>query len=203
MFYRALVIIPGRIGPCPSAWGILIVTLPIRLPLPILARLRTLFALIFLGTVLAGCTAQLAPAYDPSIVNGITGLNQQAMLLYARVASGVPASEYKQRQDMYVQLIGQANALANLTRARPDPAGLPKFLESKVKDWANLQKLSAPTGDILTKIAAQFTTMQQADQSGGISSLEAQAFQQQFNIDIQQALTYEKALARGQPPAQP
>lgn len=181
----------------------LIVTLPTRRPSPLLARLRALFALIFLGAALAGCTAQLAPAYDPSIVNGVTGLNQQAMQLYAQVASGVPASGYAQRQGTYIRLIGQANALANLARARPDPAGLPKFLESKVKDWANLQKLSAPTGDILTKIAAQFTTMQQADQSGGISSLEAQAFQQQFSIDIQQALTYEKALARGQPPARP
>lgn len=164
---------------------------------PALARLRLLFAVIFLGSVLAGCTAQLAPAYDPSIANGVASLNQQAMLLYAQVAGGVPASSFAQRQGTYTQLIGQANALANLAQARPDPTTLPKFLESKVKDWTKLQTLAAPTGDILTKIGVQFTTMQQADQSGGISSLEAQAFQQQFSIDIQQALTYENALGRG------
>lgn len=164
-----------------------------------LARLRLLFALVFLGGALAGCTAQLAPAYDPSIANGVASLNQQAMLLYAQVAGGVPASSFAQRQGTYTQLIGQANALANLAQARPDPTTLPKFLESKVKDWTKLQTLAAPTGDILTKIGVQFTTMQQADQSGGISSLEAQAFQQQFSIDIQQALTYENALARGVP----
>jgi len=176
-----------------------------RVLAPALARLRILFALVFLGGALAGCTAQLAPAYDPSIANGVASLNQQAMLLYAQVAGGVPATSFAQRQGTYTQLIGQANALANLAQARPDPTTLPKFLESKVKDWTKLQTLAAPTGDILTKIGVQFTTMQQADQSGGISSLEAQAFQQQFSIDIQQALTYENALARGvaqQPAAQ-
>lgn len=166
-------------------------------PAPLMARLRLLFALLFLGGALAGCTAQLAPPYDASIANGVASLNQQAMLLYAQVAGGVPASSFAQRQGTYTQLIGQANALANLARARPDPTTLPKFLESKVKEWTKIQTLAAPTGDILTKIGVQFTTMQQADQSGGISSLEAQAFQQQFNIDIQQALTYENALARG------
>lgn len=169
-----------------------------------LARLRLFLALICLGGALAGCTAQLAPAYDPSIANGIASLNQQAMLLYAQVAGGVTAATFPQRQATYTQLIGQTNALANLAVARPDPTTLPKFLESKVKDWTKLQTLAAPTGDILTKIAAQFTTMQQADQSGGISTLEAQAFQGQFSIDIQQALTYENALARGVPqPAPP
>ncbi len=170
-----------------------------RFAAPLLARLRVLFALVCLGGALAGCTAQLAPAYDPSIANGVASLNQQAMLLYAQVAGGVPASSFAQRQGTYTQLIGQANALANLAQARPDPTTLPKFLESKVKDWTKLQTLAAPTADILTKIGVQFTTMQNADQSGGISSLEAQAFQQQFNIDIQQALTYENALARGVP----
>lgn len=170
-----------------------------------LARLRICFALLCMTGVLAGCTAQLAPSYDPSIASGVASLNQQAMLLYAQVAGGVPAASFPQRQGTYTQLIGQANALANLAAARPDPTTLPKFLESKVKDWTRLQTLAAPTGDILTKIATQFTTMRQADQSGGISSLEAQAFQQQFSIDIQQALTYENALARGvpQPPAGP
>lgn len=166
---------------------------------PFLARLRLFFALLCVTGALAGCTAQLAPAYDPSIAGGVASLNQQAMLLYAQVAGGVPASSFPQRENTYTQLIGQANALANLAVARPDPTSLPKFLESKVKDWTRLQTLAAPTGDILTKIATQFTTMRQADQSGGISRLEAQAFQQQFSIDIQQALTYESALARGQP----
>lgn len=171
------------IGP-PTAW---------------LSALRSWLLLLFMGVVLAGCTAQLAPSYDPSIAGGVQSLNQQAMSLYATVAQGVDKSTYSQRQGTYTALIAQTNALSNLAKSRPDPDSLPKFLESKLKDWTKLQNLAAPTGDILDKISVQFTTMQQADQSGGISSLEAQAFQGQFNIDIQQALTYENALKRGQP----
>lgn len=163
-----------------------------------LVRVRLLAAFLLLGGLLAACTTQLAPAYSPALVQGLQTLNQQAMQLFAQTAGGVPQATFPQRQETYTALIGQANALANLARARPDPAGLPKFVESKLRDWTKVQTFAAPTGDILTKIAGGLSTMRDSDQQAGLTPQEAQLFQGGFNIDIQQALMYENALNRDQ-----
>lgn len=171
---------------------------PWRLAHSPLAALRLLLALLLLTPALAGCTTQLAPSYDVSIATGVQNLNQQAMVFFASVAGSADKSTYPQRQATYTQLIGQTNALVNLAKARPDPASLPAFVESKLKDWTKVKDFTAPTADILAKIATGFTTMQQADQQSGLSSVEVQAFQGSFTIDIQQALKYESALKRTQ-----
>ncbi|WP_445376458.1 hypothetical protein [Niveispirillum fermenti] len=155
-------------------------------------------AFLLLGGLLAGCAAQLAPAYSPALVQGLQTLNQQAMQLFAQTAGGVPQATFQKREETYTALIGQATALANLARARPDPAGLPKFVELKLKDWTKVQTFAAPTGDILTKIANDFSMMRQSDQQAGLSLEEARLFQNGFSIDVQQALMYENALNRDQ-----
>jgi len=74
--------------------------------------------------LMTGCTVQLAPSYDTTIVDGLTSANEQAMTLFASVSSGTEGSPFSDREKTYNELIGKFGALRVQALARPTPQPL-------------------------------------------------------------------------------
>jgi hypothetical protein len=141
--------------------------------------------------LVAGCHAQLAPAYDSSIVDGLTRANEQTMTLFASVSSGTTvASPFTDREKTYNELIGEFDALRLQAEARPAPQP-PTFGASGASTAAK-----APTAGILTTIIDGLTQMRKRDESGPMPVDVVAIFKQDYELSIKQAFTYEKALQR-------
>ena len=70
---------------------------------------------------LPGCTTQLAPDYDKTIVDGLTTANEQTLTLFASITSGVSRASFSAREPNYDLIIGKFDALRVQAMARPTP----------------------------------------------------------------------------------
>ncbi len=70
---------------------------------------------------LAGCTVQLAPSYDPALVEGLFHNNEQALVFFAKVENGSPATEFDTHEDQYAVLVGGFDALRERAASRYVP----------------------------------------------------------------------------------
>jgi hypothetical protein len=159
--------------------------------------LQSLGVLLLLGLAWS-CKAQLAPAFDKSIVDGLTAANVEAMELFASVSAGSDKADFPDREDKYNAVIGAFDALAIQAGARPIP-------DSKVRDAVNsvLEKKGiavlngdAPSVEPLKLVSKTVTKMRDTDKKQGVTATEAAAFKGVAAISIDQALTYEKFLER-------
>ena len=150
--------------------------------------------------LLAGCSVQLAPSYDSTILDGLTSANEQAMTLFASVSSGTEGSPFSDRETTYNELIGKFGALRLQALARPTPQPL-------VLDYLGLapsaatasepeNRLKAPTADILATIIDKLTRMRDKDKAGSLTKEFVELFENSYELSITQAIAYEKALQR-------
>jgi hypothetical protein len=150
--------------------------------------------------LLAGCSVQLAPSYDTTILDGLTSANEQAMTLFASVSSGTEGSPFSDRETTYNELIGKFGALRLQALARPTPQPL-------ILDYLGLapsaatasepeNRLKAPTADILATIIDKLTRMRDKDKAGSLTKEFVELFENSYELSITQAIAYEKALQR-------
>jgi hypothetical protein len=93
---------------------------------------------IVLATTVAvtACTIQLAPAYDPALVNGIRAVNSDIMQLYATTGMGVDKATFPDRVDEYNRIIGAVDALALESQSRPVPdSAIRDKVEQALGQW--------------------------------------------------------------------
>ena len=82
-------------------------------------RSAWLVALLSALALCTACTVQLAPPYDASLVNGIRGVSNNIMELYASAGMGVSKITFSERAGQYNEIIGRADALALQSQSRP------------------------------------------------------------------------------------
>ena len=157
------------------------------------------FLLVSWLLCLSACTTQLAPPFDQAITDGLIGVNQQAMTLFASVSSGTGSDTYTQRDSTYNGLIGSIDALVLQAKARPIPK---TSVNEKIKTLLDKRGITLPeTGDVpsaaaLEQISITLAKMRDTDKKQVITAFEVAAFKGQTVIYLDQALTYENFLAR-------
>ena len=164
-----------------------------------LARLAVVFTMV-LSVVAGGCAVKLAPSYDRSIVEGLSSANEQTLILFASVSSGVESGTFGSRETTYNGLIGKFDALRIQAAARPMPRPLftQIFAGGPSADTApkELDVLKAPTPGVLETVLGTLTEMRNTDRSSGLTATRVTLFKNEFSISMEQALVYEKALER-------
>lgn len=155
-------------------------------------------AVIGLLMILAGCATQLVPFYDKALVKGLTYVNIETMGILAATANGTTSDTFEKREDQYNRVIGNLDALALQSAARPAPKNnVPEAMKKIIGARTIVdqsQIISSATA--LDEIAKTITKMRDTDRKQGITGLESKAFKGQIIIFMDQALTYEAALER-------
>jgi hypothetical protein len=154
-----------------------------------------------LAMLASACTVQLAPAYDQSIATGLVSTNTSMHVLFATVGSGVDKSTYATRASDYNKVIGQLQALEIEAKSRPLP---PSDMLTKVNAALNASKIAPldpgfsdyPSARAMQDAAGTLTHMRDADQKAGLRGNEVEAFENQANVFMTQAMTYENFLKR-------
>lgn len=151
--------------------------------------------------VLAACTVQLAPAYDPALVQGLDQTNTQALTLFAELETGSPASEFPTYAPRYAALIGQFESLRQqaMTRQMPPLArrlsGL-KLVEKLCKSETDPTACVNTSPASLAQILSTFRRMRDTHKSAGLQPDIVVLFRGNYDPAIAQALTVENALKR-------
>jgi hypothetical protein len=171
---------------------------------------KTFVAVIALGFIAvfqAGCAIRLGPDYDKAIFDGLTKINEDAMTLFASVASGASKNTYPKRQPVYDGLIGKLDAVRVQIDARLSPSP-PLLLTTMLSQNTNA---TPPTSDAKSRTPAvpevpslgsvntmirTITSMRDQDSKWGLTSNLVSGFKLRFEPSIEQALVYEKALNR-------
>ncbi len=158
----------------------------------LVAQCLAALALLLLG----GCQAQLAPAYDQSIVQALGTANTNGMALFDQVAQNPSNPQgYAAVQASYTALIALLEATKVQIDSRPMPS-TPSGASLLGKAISDIQAMQAPSSGVVALLAQTIATMRSAHAGRSLSLIEVQAFKGQFTISMQQALIYEKALAR-------
>nr|WP_136249498.1 hypothetical protein [Ningiella ruwaisensis] len=167
--------------------------------------MRTVFnmmkaaSLLFFVVALSACTVQLAPQFDQRLYHQLLDTSANTLIFLAETSSGTRANTCEQRQNSYFQLIGQFEALALQSRARPMPDS--DMLE---KINAALSARGLNTGDMdeaasaaaLDKVASSIAKMQEQDCANGLQPIIVATFKNEILISLDQAITYESFLER-------
>jgi hypothetical protein len=82
---------------------------------------RGLAAVLIALVVLAGCSLQLVPQHDPSIVDGLNTTNTKTLTLFSALANGSPKAKFADYKARYDEVIGAFDALRLKAEARPVP----------------------------------------------------------------------------------
>jgi hypothetical protein len=166
-----------------------------------LQKRRACLALLLL---VPACTAQLAPEYDKSIVDGLATANTDMQALFATVDQGVDASTYQAaRAAAYNRLIGELRALELSATSRPTPpndllATVNQSLKARGQPSlaADPKFTDYPSARAMEDAADTITHMRDADRTAGLHGALIQAFTNQAQIYMAQAMTYENFLKR-------
>jgi hypothetical protein len=145
-----------------------------------------------MGTLLllVGCAVQLVPSYDKNLVDGLTSANERTMTLFASVPAQGRAS-FAARENAYNEIIGKFDALRVEAAARP--AQQTTFLGIG-KSGSGDSRPGSATAEVLKGIVALLTRMRDDDQAGTLNAVKVAAYKGEYEIKIDQALTYENAL---------
>ncbi len=168
---------------------------------PALVRLLCVGVLFM---ALAGCAIKLAPDYDKSIVDGLVAANKETLTLFASVSEGAQAATFDQREDTYNSIIGQFDALRLQISARPVPRSLfDKWFNLGATSAASaeevdaIERTDAPSEDSLIEVIDILTRMRDDDKKGSLTKNQLEGgYRGFYEINFQQALTYEQALER-------
>lgn len=121
------------------------------------------------------------------------------MTMFASLTSA-NSQKFPAREGGYNEIIGKFDALRLQASARPAPQ--PLFLkvlglDSTVPENAEAAgKLKAPTPDILKGVVTVLTRMRNDDRAGVLNQAKIDLYKGDYEIKIDQVLTYEKALQR-------
>jgi hypothetical protein len=164
---------------------------------------RALLAvLLVVSSLLAGCTAQLAPAYDQNISDGLDGANKDIQTLFASIGDSVTKDTFKNRSDSYNKIIGELNALELQAKLRPSPQGLVNINNVN----AALQKsgvaqidpnfTDVPSVRSINDTSGTMSHMRDFDAAGGLRGGQLKALENQALTFLSQAIAYESFLKR-------
>ncbi len=143
--------------------------------------------------------ANLAPAYDKNIVDGLQQSAEASLIQYAALAAGAPKDSFSENQEKYNALIGKFDALRVLTQSRYFPVWslkgpLRRFsANDNVKASENFE---SPSTVAIIGIVTTLSGLRDKHRSAGLNPTYVAASKNQFETYLDQALTYEKALER-------
>lgn len=158
-------------------------------------------SLLLWAFVLAACTVQLAPAYDPALVQGLDQTNAQTLTLFAELETGSPASQFDTYAPRYAALIGQFDALRQQAMARQIPPLARRLASLKLVERI-CRTDSDPTACVntspasLEQILSNLRRMRDTHRSAGLQPDIVALFRGGYDPAIAQALTVEAALKR-------
>jgi hypothetical protein len=144
---------------------------------PALPGLAALVTFLFM---VAGCAIRLAPDFDPTILEGLTRANEQALVLYASVSSGAPKETFAAREESYNKVLGAYDSVRLQAKARPFPR----------------PDLPPPTEGIIDQILGNLMRLRDTHRDTGLTPATVQILKSLYEPGVVQALTYERALER-------
>jgi hypothetical protein len=164
-------------------------------------RLRAL-CLGFLA-MLAGCMVQLAPPFDTTIVAGLSSANQDIHTLFAQVGSATSPETFNARKPQYDRIVAELGATETQIRTRPmpSPAAIRKAAAAlariHVADVAVDPNFTVyPSARAVADLKDTILHMEAADEKTGLRGGLLAAFENQAEIFLTQAMTYENYLKR-------
>jgi len=157
-------------------------------------------AILAVVLAVAGCGIRLAPNFDRTVVDGLAKANEDAMTLFAVVGSGTKPNTFPRRERTYDELIGKLDALRLQAQVRPNPQSPPGaaliFSGNASAQQRATDAMSAPTPGIIVNMIKTVTMMRETDRRSGLLPIVVPNFKREFEISMEQAITYEKALER-------
>lgn len=155
---------------------------------------------VLIAFALSGCLTQLAPDYDQAIVDSVTSANEEAMTLFATVGVGTKAGDFSKRQGDYDRVIGKLESLRLLVSTRPTPPRHAAAIAAikRLPGAADIDpgEFLAPTLHFVEHMATIVTEMRDRDRRIGLRSEIVALYKSDFEFEMVNTLTYEKALRR-------
>jgi hypothetical protein len=151
--------------------------------------------------VLAACTIQLAPTYDPALAEGLNQANIETLTLFAALEGGSPHSKFSDYEDRYAAVIGTFEALRQRAAGREIPP-----LAARLSRLGPIQRICTtatdPTACVnaspssLGEVLSVLRQMRDTHRLRDLASDDVDNFRNAYNPAIAQALTVENALKR-------
>lgn len=162
-------------------------------------RAVALAALLPLG----GCLTQLAPSYDPTIANALSGANSDIQALFVSIGTDADASSFPTRKYAYDNIVAELSATLIEIKARPipDPEALDKAEAALRKVGVDELKIDPgfsayPSARSVSDLIDTMKRMEGFDQQSRLHKEAVPEIERQANIYLIQAITYENFLKR-------
>lgn len=161
-------------------------------------------AVVLVLLSIAGCTTQLAPAYDQSVLDNLNAANKDIQTLFAKIGPGAAADTVKDRKDSYVKIVGELNALVIQIKARPSPVGAVNIQDVN-KVLADMKIAGIETDPKVTDTPSARSVQDEADSIGrmrthdekyGLEGGALASFKGDATVYMTQAIAYETFLKR-------
>jgi len=159
-------------------------------------------AVAALSLAVAACTIQLAPAYDPSLVEGVTAANEEALTLFSAVEGGSTSADFPDHAAAYDGVIGKLGALRMQAAARPVPP-LADRVTAALTASGGLDDVCAEAADCvntsprqLGAAADNLARMRATHAASGLTPDVVAVFRNAHEISMDQAMQVELALKR-------
>jgi hypothetical protein len=151
--------------------------------------------------LLAACTIQLAPNYDPSLVDGLNQTNTATLTLFATLESGSDKSSFPQFEQRYAEAIGATEALRQRAAGRAVPPLAARLSKLKIvhevcssgDDPAACVNTSPAS---LGRVLEDLRKLRDTHRTKGLASDTVDLIQRDYNTAMGQALAVENALKR-------
>ena len=82
---------------------------------------RKFAPVLLLLVFIAGCTAELAPAYDQAVMDGLIATNKDIQALFVAIGPATSKETYPTRASAYDHIISELNAVELQIKIRPVP----------------------------------------------------------------------------------
>ena len=163
------------------------------------AILRKSFLLWML--LLAACTIQLAPKYDPSLVDGLNQTNSSALALFAALEGGSDQDSFPRYEQRYAELIGTTEALRQRAARREVPPLAARLAKLKVissicKDPANPTACVNASPASLGEVLKLLRELRDQHRSKGLPKDVVALTRNAYDTAMGQAIAVENALKR-------
>jgi hypothetical protein len=153
--------------------------------------------------LICGCTAQLAPAYDQAVSDGLVSANKDIQALFVAVGTFATKDTYPTRAPAYDHIVAELEAVELQIKTRPIPNSdvlqqantlLAKSGISGISNDPNLSNY--PSARSVADLVKTVQHMQISDRTTGLQPNLVLAYENQANIYLTQAITYENFLKR-------
>ncbi len=149
--------------------------------------------------LLSACMANLAPAYDKNIVEGLEEAAETSLVQYAALSGGATTASFSSSEDKYNALIGKFDTLRVLSDSRFFPVWSLKGPLRRYSAADNVkasQGFESPSTVAIEGTVRTLSALRDKHRNAGVNPLYAATSKNQFEIYLDQALTFEKALER-------